>query len=315
MLHQAFEEIDEKLPKTLKEGYEKKVNTFNENLHDILRRGFGMTRDEVFQFLCNNESSGRDYTIKELKSVFANEAASSLIRQFNKKFKKDESEKLRDWPKIEEAEIQSLHKECKESVEKLFDTFRKIIFPSNITKMEELPGDPNASNTSAAPTMENLISEEVNFDAKRLQRMSTISISSIRLLTENEIGRVKTKFQEEVDQALAEAIRLHVSFPIHVLICFDYVEKHWNIRGATVALGSTCLVRIRQRVRIPHEPNHILPSHIDRGCLRDSPLVGHPQNADRTGLTPGESNCQSRTNQSRRPVQTLRTASLQQNSP
>ena len=103
MLHSAFEDLDENLAKKLKDGYQKKVEMFNENLHDILRRGFGMTRDEVFQFLCSNENSARDFCIKELKSVFAGSAPQALMRKFNKSFKKDEEDKLRDWPKIEEA--------------------------------------------------------------------------------------------------------------------------------------------------------------------------------------------------------------------
>lgn len=55
----------------MKDGYAEKIEMFNENLQDILRRGFGMTRDEVFQFLVTNESNAHDFCIKELKSVFA----------------------------------------------------------------------------------------------------------------------------------------------------------------------------------------------------------------------------------------------------
>ena len=46
---------------------------------------------------------------------------------------------------------------------------------------------------------------------KRQRSRTSISISSIRILTDEEIGRVKTKFVEEIEMVHTEAIRAHVS--------------------------------------------------------------------------------------------------------
>ena len=40
---------------------------------------------------------------------------------------------------------------------------------------------------------------------------SSISISSIRILTEEEVNKVKAKFEEETEFAYEEALRAHVS--------------------------------------------------------------------------------------------------------
>ena len=48
---------------------------------------------------------------------------------------------------------------------------------------------------------------------------TSISISSIRILTEEEIGRVKTKFHEEIEQVFIEAIRAHVSHYLNKYLC------------------------------------------------------------------------------------------------
>ena len=77
--------------------------------------------------------------------------------------------------------------------------------------MEELPGDPNASE-QGPPTMEDLMNDDFSTTSTAPKRQaSLVNIASIRILTANEIGRVKTKFLEEADMALAEAIRAHVS--------------------------------------------------------------------------------------------------------
>ena len=50
----------------------------------------------------------------------------------------------------------------------------------------------------------------------RRQR-SSIAISSIRILTEDEINRAKVKLYEDMEQAYMEAIRAHVSIFLYTL--------------------------------------------------------------------------------------------------
>ena len=53
--------------------------------------------------------------------------------------------------------------------------------------------------------------ENQGFGGNLRRSRTSISISSIRILTEEEVSRVKTKFHEEIDQVFVEAIRAHVS--------------------------------------------------------------------------------------------------------
>lgn len=78
--------------------------------------------------------------------------------------------------------------------------------------MEELPGD--ALNDTTTPSMEDLLNEDFSVSVPNIKRQATmtaISSSAIRILNESEVSRVKQKFDEEADMALAEAIREHVS--------------------------------------------------------------------------------------------------------
>ena len=62
--------MEDKFAVKLKDSYVDQVKTFNENLQDILKRGFGMERDEVFDFLSKSERSAHEYCLKELKNCF-----------------------------------------------------------------------------------------------------------------------------------------------------------------------------------------------------------------------------------------------------
>ena len=90
MLHNSVNTLSDKLAVELKDGYVLKVETYNENLHDILKRGFGMDRDEVFHFLSESEKTAHDFCIRELQTVFKQNANTNLLRKFNEHFKKDE---------------------------------------------------------------------------------------------------------------------------------------------------------------------------------------------------------------------------------
>ena len=176
-----------------------------------------MHREEVFDFLSKSEKNAYEYCIKELKSVFASSAPQSLLRKFNTSFKKDDQGKLREWREIEEAKIKELFEENKKNVDTVMEQFKRVYFPTGITKMEEIKRQ-QTNDSRNTVTMEDLMEQDPIADggegdfAGGLRRSRTsISISSIRILTEEEIGRVKTKFHEEIEQVFVEAIRAHVS--------------------------------------------------------------------------------------------------------
>ena len=134
--------MEDKFAVTLKDSYVDQVNTFNENLEDILKRGFGMERDEVYDFLSNSERSAHEYCLKELKNVFQQNANQNLLRKFNDYFKKDETGIRREWRDIEEAKIKEHFEESKRKVDTVFEQFKRIYFPTGITQIKkEAPKD------------------------------------------------------------------------------------------------------------------------------------------------------------------------------
>ena len=222
VIHSTIDSLDDELAKTLKDSYVEQIETFNENLQDILKRGFGMDREQVFDFLGKSEKDAYDYCIKELKSVFSSSAPQSLLRKFNNSFKKNECGKLREWREIEEAKIKDLFEEKKKVMDSKVDQFKRIYFPTGITKMEESKRSKDDSQKTV--TMEDLMdnpdcdNEDFNNDGGFRRSRTSISISSIRILTEEEVNRVRTKFNEEIEQVFVEAIRAHVS--IIIFSCF-----------------------------------------------------------------------------------------------
>jgi len=98
------------------------------------------------------------------------------------------------------------------------------------------------------------------------------SLSNKRILTEEEINRVRDKFSEDVDFVYEEAIARHVS--ILRLIC---LEKHCYCKHPDLLLDFVCLVRLRQHHGLPFQPHFVLPPGINlrlpRNCLPTWPLA------------------------------------------
>lgn len=91
VLNNAVIEMKDNMAAQVKDSYVEQVETYNENLQDILKRGFGMSREEVYDFLYKSEKNAHEFSIKELKSVFQQNANQNLLRKFNEHFKKDET--------------------------------------------------------------------------------------------------------------------------------------------------------------------------------------------------------------------------------
>lgn len=209
--------MENNLVSNLKKDYVEQVETYNENLQDILKHGFGMSRDEVYEFLSKSEKQAHAYCIKELKVVFQQNANQHLLRKFNDSFKKDENGKRREWRDVEEAKIKEFFDESKRRVETLFEQFKRVFFPTGITQIErEKPGLNDSQKTFSIEDLANnpdLAKEEgqgSNADGMGFRRSrSSIAISSIRILTDEEVSRVKQKFDEETEFAYDEALRAH----------------------------------------------------------------------------------------------------------
>ena len=67
----------------LEKEYKSEIERFNDDLSGVLKRGFDMNKEEVYDFLSKNELEAYDFAVKELKNVFASHAPTSLLRRFN----------------------------------------------------------------------------------------------------------------------------------------------------------------------------------------------------------------------------------------
>jgi len=85
-----------------------------------------------------------------------------LLRKFNARFKKDENGKLREWRAIEEAKINELYQECRQALETTLEQFKRIYFPTGVTRMMEEPRGKDDFELTQTPTMEDLLKDDFN---------------------------------------------------------------------------------------------------------------------------------------------------------
>ena len=103
------------------------------------------------------------------------------MRRFNEEFKNEESGKRRAWHEIKEKVIKEIFIETKKRFDVVMDQYERIQFPTGITQVAG--GNDEMAEKPA--------------------------ISSINILTIDEVTVVKKKFADETQKALDEAIRMH----------------------------------------------------------------------------------------------------------
>ena len=59
-----------------------------------------------------------------------------MTRKFNDDFKKDDKGKRREWKDIPEEQIKEIFDSTKQKLTSIYDEFKKICLPTEITKME-----------------------------------------------------------------------------------------------------------------------------------------------------------------------------------
>lgn len=150
--------------------------------------------------------------MRELKAVFRSQTNPQLLRMFNEKFKKDEDGKTRNWPDVEEGKIKELFDVCKAQITECLDQFKLVILPKNITSLALCQ-----DNTPDEISRDDLEFAMEDKNSKRIKG----SLSNTRLLSEEEINRVRDKFAEDVDFVYEEAIARHVSD-----MKFTFLEEH-----------------------------------------------------------------------------------------
>ena len=102
ILYETFSAMGEDLAINIQDKYAEEIEAFNENVTEILKAGFGMEKEEIFQFLSQNENKSHDFCIKEIRKTFNQSANKCLIQRFSEVFRNDEGGKRRDWRQMRE---------------------------------------------------------------------------------------------------------------------------------------------------------------------------------------------------------------------
>ncbi|CDW88237.1 uncharacterized protein STYLEM_17355 [Stylonychia lemnae] len=147
--------------------------------------GFRCDHEEIQDFLQNLEQTIHSNTVEIVKRLFR-DINTNLLRKFNKLFKKDEAGKNREWRNIEEQKIRELHLKYKALMDDVISDFKYIKLPR-----AALTGAGDSNSTPGGG----------------LQRSNTVMYA--RLLSEQDINKVRDKFSEDIDFVLEEAIRKH----------------------------------------------------------------------------------------------------------
>ncbi len=112
------------------------MKDYNKSMLKLLKDGFAMNSEAVFQFLSSSEANVNSFCITELKSLFNNLANQFLLRKFSLGFKRDELGNNRNWKEVEEPKINDLFEVYKKKAEDSIEEFKLIGFPKNITELE-----------------------------------------------------------------------------------------------------------------------------------------------------------------------------------
>lgn len=234
-MHEHIPKLPERLNEILRDSYVKEVEEYNRSMQKVLREGFGMDGEEVFVFLNTSESNVHQSCCSELKSIFNNLVNQYLLRKFALGFKRDDQGNNRNWKEIEEPQIKELFDVNKKKAEDSIEGFKLIGFPKHITKTEEdsmeeefVDHSRQTSKFEANDHLETKTPEDMNFKRK-------LSSVHFKVITEEEVTKVRDKFYEDIDFAYEEAIARHRSSSTGDVPWWIWVLMAWfasdNIMG------------------------------------------------------------------------------------
>ena len=149
---------------------------------------------------------------------------------------------------MEETAIDELWAKCRANVEHIFKDFRYIEINFTFAKGAVTP------DGSMLDPQDGQIEEE-----KELKRRSP-SLMYAKLLTEQDINKIKDKFFEDINNALEEAKRKHVSIS-PFLTNFDSAQ-HYSRKHASLDLCAIGLLCLRRYFQNDHESNSFLSNYV-----------------------------------------------------
>ena len=136
MIAQSIENIQADIAGKLKDSYVLEVEKYNSNLQEVLYGGFEMTKDEIFDFLCQKEKEAHQHCLDKLKVEFQRKGNETILKFFENSFCKDEKTgKQREWVSIEETTIKTLFDQNRTQVDAILRACKNISFPTGLTKV------------------------------------------------------------------------------------------------------------------------------------------------------------------------------------
>lgn len=149
---------------------------------------------------------------------------------------------------MEEKAIDELWVKVRASCDSIFPKFSYIEIEFNTKNMSfgESPGkDPQ---------------EQITEQPGLLRRKSTII--QTQLLSQQEISRIKDRFYDDINLALEEAKRKHVSTQVFMYLTFFLLAQHrcwWHTALVICGIG---LLRLRRYLQNVHESTPLLPNNV-----------------------------------------------------
>ena len=201
IINEPIYKLEDNFWAKIREPFQSELYLVIENCLQILNKGFNSQPQEDEEFIENFTADSKTYAQDFIKRLFK-DINTNLLRRFNQEFKMDENRKERNWVVMEEHAIDELWGKCRANVEHIFKDFRYIEIHFDYKTINESHN--MTAGGSATPGGDDQIMEEK-------ARMRTGSLVYSKLLSEQDINKIKDKFQEDINNQLEEAKRKHVS--------------------------------------------------------------------------------------------------------
>jgi len=236
-------ELNPEFWEEIRKPYMEEFKELSVSCEAVLQMGFHCSDLEVVEFLKSLESTLHQFTVDYIRKLFR-DINTNLLRKFNKLFKKDETGKNREWRDIEEGKIRDLWAKNRAEMSAIINEFAYIRL-SRGALLQALDESSKYGNALIIIESEITPGGEPSYMPPLLSRAFSRTRTSLsnqfdRLLTEEDLNRVKDKFQEDTDFVLEEAIRKHVCLTLH---CNPIVAQRASNLYPMVDLPLDCFLR------------------------------------------------------------------------
>lgn len=208
-----------------------------QNCRLILDQGFKARGEEIKEFVDGFLREMRKFTTDYVKKLFR-DINTNLTRRFKEEFMNDERGTQRNWIAIEEQKIRELSNKAQESV--LYATLNFKFIEIDYHDIDKLSGtaggDPSPGAETPGGDPQSFADVADANDKDEGAGMASPSILYDKLLSEQEINKVKDRFKDDVEEALDEAVKKHHNMSsggtptwLYVLILYFAYDDVWRM--------------------------------------------------------------------------------------